>query len=441
QPSRHYRFYLPEEDQLELDRGFSESVLFAAQALARGFQIRGTEPRTLVLREPAAMLCAAWAAARHVLAARGCDLWRAWQPAAPHSPDIDALRRVLTDFDDAWVRFERDLCFAYFGLAHEPADLDDADVGRVAHEEEFSLLVVLLSETLMRCLSLRLLSTDLVEAMDPQVILSLPRLAILHAIAHGSIDGLCFVPSAAAPIFWWFREYTAQCVRIHAAVAAMPPSLYAVLMRMLVSDEADRVLAKAAPILADALPPPADSDTLVASPRLSIDRPPTARRMTMDDLESIIDSPRSARSMSIDCISSICASPPSGLGSPTSLCCKACAMPDSERLAARLYAVCCSELPLPRCCSLQLQPSPVLVHATLQVSSAPTISHNSSAASAAAKEEADRAARLAACHASMKQTYVDVCTVADSLHSGPFARPFRFALELVFSMNSADEAS
>ncbi|KAJ1888096.1 hypothetical protein LPJ66_008744, partial [Kickxella alabastrina] len=44
--SRHYRFYLPEDDQLELDRGFSESVLFAAQALARGYQIRGTELQT-----------------------------------------------------------------------------------------------------------------------------------------------------------------------------------------------------------------------------------------------------------------------------------------------------------------------------------------------------------------------------------------------------------
>ncbi|KAJ2796870.1 hypothetical protein H4S07_006095, partial [Coemansia furcata] len=154
--SRHYRFYLPEEDQAELDRGFSESVLFAAQALARGFQIRGTEPRTLALRDPAALLCAAWAALRHVLQGRGRHLWRHWCGEPPHSPAADpdadtrALRRVLADFDDAWVRFERDLCFAYFGLADASLDdaTSDADAGPgpgVAQEEEFALLVVLLS--------------------------------------------------------------------------------------------------------------------------------------------------------------------------------------------------------------------------------------------------------------------------------------------------------
>ncbi|KAJ2377239.1 hypothetical protein GGI05_006895, partial [Coemansia sp. RSA 2603] len=120
--SRQYRFYLPEDDQMELDRGFSESVLFAAQALARGFQIRGTERHTVALREPAQLLCCVWAAVRHVLCSRGGALRAGWAArratvmvaeAAGHE---QALRRVLEDFDDAWVRFERDLCFAYFGL-------------------------------------------------------------------------------------------------------------------------------------------------------------------------------------------------------------------------------------------------------------------------------------------------------------------------------------
>ncbi|KAJ2636785.1 hypothetical protein GGF44_003061, partial [Coemansia sp. RSA 1694] len=193
--SRHYRVYLPEEDQAELDRGFSESVLFAAQALARGFQIRGTEPRTPALRDPAALLCAAWAAVRHVL-------------HAPPSPpgDASALAGVLADFDGAWVRFERALCFAYFGLSVS----GDADVftevgdSLDGDDAEFALLAVLLSEALQRAVAQRLLARACVDAMAPRVMLALPRLAIAHAIRHAHpADALSFVD----PVFWWFRDY------------------------------------------------------------------------------------------------------------------------------------------------------------------------------------------------------------------------------------------
>ncbi|KAJ2357225.1 hypothetical protein H4S02_012584, partial [Coemansia sp. RSA 2611] len=299
--SRHYRFYLPEEDQAELDRGFSESVLFAAQALARGFQIRGTETRTLALRDPAALLCAAWAAVRHVLQGRGRELWKQWSAGSVTDADTHALRRVLADFDDAWVRFERDLCFAYFGLADANlASDDDTDTGPgLAQEEEFSLLVVLLSETLQRCLTLSLVSKDQVDDMDPQVILALPRLAILHAIAHAHpTDGLCFVQSDHAPIFWWFREFAHHCARISAALAEIPPPLYTVLLRMLVAEEADVILADAKPVLidiilaqqAETIPPPSPVTTAATATVAAAST--GARRMTMDDLESIIDSPR-----------------------------------------------------------------------------------------------------------------------------------------------------
>ncbi|KAJ2093085.1 hypothetical protein GGI09_005823, partial [Coemansia sp. S100] len=413
--SRHYRFYLPEEDQAELDRGFSESVLFAAQALARGFQIRGTEARTLALRAPAALLCAAWAAVRHVLQARGRDLWRAW---AAGDADALALRRVLADFDDAWVRFERDLCFAYFGLADVD---DDADAGPgLAHEEEFALLVVLLSEALQRAVGLRLVAQDQVDDMDPRLILALPRLAILHAIAHAHpADGLCFVQSDHAPVFWWFRDFAHHCARISRALAQTPPPLYAVLMRMLVAEEADVVLADAGPVLAAIIlgkqaEEPALADAVLA--KQPEEAPPpspvttaattvtAARRMTMDDLESIIDSPRSARSMSIDCISSICASDPPAYTTSAAELLVSPSIPSPR------------SLPL-RCCPQQQQQQQ----------------------QAAAAKEADLAAKLASSNAAMKQIYVDLCTVADSLHSGPFARPFRVALELVFRMNLADD--
>ncbi|KAJ2832273.1 hypothetical protein GGI24_001295 [Coemansia furcata] len=402
--SRHYRFYLPEEDQAELDRGFSESVLFAAQALARGFQIRGTEPRTLALRDPAALLCAAWAALRHVLQGRGRHLWRHWCGEPPHSPAADpdadtrALRRVLADFDDAWVRFERDLCFAYFGLADaslDDATTSDADAGPgvAQEEEEFALLVVLLSESLQRAVAQGLVTQEQVDDMDPLVIVALPRLAILHAIAHAHpADALCFVPADhAPPVFWWFRDFAAHTARISAALARTPPPLHPVLMRMLVAaDDADVALAQHTALAQHNAPPsPVSSTTATAA----------TRRMTMDDLESIIDSPRSARSMSIDCISSICASDLPAYNTPPSpLLPRSC--PHQQQLQQQLQQL------------QQLQH-----HHQLQ----------------AAKD----AAIIAESHHLMKQIYVDLCTVADSLHSGPFARPFRVALELVFRMNLA----
>ncbi|KAJ2738696.1 hypothetical protein GGI20_006234, partial [Coemansia sp. BCRC 34301] len=326
-------------------------VLFAAQALSRGFQIRGTERRTPALRDPAALLCASWAAVRHVLQTR-CS--------------TDALRRVLRDFDDAWIRFERDLCFAYFGL---PDDDENETPESVPHEDEFALLVVLLSETLQRGVTLSIVKSDAVATMDPQVMLALPRLAILHAIQHAHpADRLCFVQSPHFPVFWWFRDYAPQCARIAQALALTPPSLYTVLMRMLAAEEADLVLADAIAAHYELhTPPPSPASTSATQ----------ARRMTMDDLESIIiDSPRSARSMSIDCISSVIDCPPH-----------------------ILVKDCISSIDCPpniimkECISSLFDP------------------------------------------ASLKQIYVDICTVADSLHSGPFARPFSLALELVFRMN------
>ncbi|KAJ2752702.1 hypothetical protein H4S06_003880 [Coemansia sp. BCRC 34490] len=52
---------------------------------------------------------------------------------------------------------------------------------------------------------------------------------------------------------------------------------------------------------------------------------------------------------------------------------------------------------------------------------------------------ARRKAKIDSVKAELKRTFVDVCAVADSLHSGSFARPFRMALELVFRMNTADD--
>ncbi|PIA17626.1 hypothetical protein COEREDRAFT_80324 [Coemansia reversa NRRL 1564] len=538
--SRHYRFYLPEDDQTELDRGFSESVLFAAQALARGFQIRGTEQQTDALREPACMLCSVWAATRFVIYARGSSLWGRnvsfdedpdAHPSLPQC-DLGALRSVLEDFDEAWVRFERDLCFAYFGLSNaqiaglmDPADT--SDTCHITHEEGFSLLVMLLSETLERCLDQALVSEESVETMDPQLILALPRLAILHALA--SNDSLCLVESEGKTVFWWFSDYAGICRQVRDVVLDLPPQLYQLLQKMLAAEEADVVLAQFEDeVLLEAL-----QKAEVTTPQIPIkaraetvgDDMSSAKRTAIVDLDSIIDSPRSARSLSIDdCISSFCTpsrfSPyATCIGSTTgtsvtqsrtrtsSIGCLGC-KPSSTRIYAAAAATAaaasttCTDRPYnstvasttyPDCaCSsavasmlLDAPPLPLtmpsyalgtasedtavdtLSAAAFQIHNAKCpfaltpanlISPSMSLASVRstsivagntfrsqglpadiAKISKQQRAKLKTCRAQLRQAFVDVCTVADSLHSGPFARAFRVALEHVFRGNTAND--
>ncbi|KAJ1724966.1 hypothetical protein LPJ53_000820 [Coemansia erecta] len=466
--SRHYRFYLPEDDQVELDRGFSESVLFAAQALARGYQIRGTEMHTQALREPAWLLCSVWAAMRHVLSLRGRRLWLAWTAREDAVEEEGALRSVLEDFDEAWVRFERDLCFAYFGLGSgqavqqhwagvsgEPVEGD----GVGAQEDEFAVLVVLLSETLQRCLAAGLISGEQMETMDPLLILALPRLAILQAIARSGIEGLCFSEGGSGsnaqdqqPVFWWFSEYTEQCQRISEALEMWPEALLDIMQHVIIAEEADVALRNAEPRVSEMLrmdEPP--EQTLV-------DHAPARKPL---DLESmIIDSPRSARSLSFDCISSVCTPSSSYMdsiykGELGAARAHAKSMSEvtemDDGLAARIYAVCADlgvagTLLTPQ--GSVLSEAPGTVAGSLTPTSVesrlswprPLAHHGAAPKSRLAKKNAERQARVEACLAAAKQIYVDVCTVSDSLHSGPFARPFRVALELVFRMNTTEDA-
>ncbi|KAI8326077.1 hypothetical protein GQ54DRAFT_132792 [Martensiomyces pterosporus] len=465
QRSRHYRFYLPEDDQTELDRGFSESVLFAAQALARGFQIRGTELYTQSLREPAWLLCSAWAAVRYVIFARGSSLWCIWDHGlmhqAEHAPspssssvlspqdELGALRGVLADFDEAWVRFERDLCFAYFGLSNAQLagamDPNEAD-GQVAQEEEFSLLVVLLSETLQRSIAQDLVTEEQMEAMEPQLILALPRLAILHAIARGGVDGLRFVESEDAPVFWWFREYTQVCRKTSDAVSQWAAEQYEVLQKMLAAEEADVVWTTCENSLYVSLASARGVPMCLAGSTKRADVPTGAAQATVDAL-SVADIPRSIDIASIDLASSVCgvSSDYSGPGAAEHLSTQLSAVHDdhgSSTLSPLGSTQCLSvdkiagSTPHSPVQSPRTHPSPVMaVSAAVSSMSLSDTPRSVSRLAADANGPAVRNYELAVCKEATKQVYVDICTVADSLHSGPFARPFRVALELVFRMN------
>lgn len=122
---REYRRQLPPEDQRELENGFSENILFAAQALARGFRIRGIEQFTSELVEPAKQLCATMEALRYVFRSRAIECGA----GLPYND----LWSVIGDFDLAWTWFEQKICFCYFTVTYQgrPAKIDETDMYQV----------------------------------------------------------------------------------------------------------------------------------------------------------------------------------------------------------------------------------------------------------------------------------------------------------------------
>ncbi|KAJ3057230.1 Lateral signaling target protein 2 [Rhizophlyctis rosea] len=165
--ARDYRNGLPPEDQRELEGGFSENILFAAQALSRGFRIRGIETFTAELVEPAKELCATLEALRFVFRCRALVCT---------SPPHEDLYSVLRDFDIAWTQFEKKICYCYFTVAYS---------GRPTRADETDMFSVLMSETIIRATTItKLLTKDQFHTFDPQAIIAVPRLTIIAGLLH-----------------------------------------------------------------------------------------------------------------------------------------------------------------------------------------------------------------------------------------------------------------
>jgi hypothetical protein len=86
------------QDQMELNEGFSENILYACQVVQKGYRIRGIESHMEELREPAIVLFAAWQSLCTVFVNHAIIDSR---------PPYRNLEPVIKDFDRAWVTFER----------------------------------------------------------------------------------------------------------------------------------------------------------------------------------------------------------------------------------------------------------------------------------------------------------------------------------------------
>lgn len=180
--SRDYRSNLPLGDQRELDSGFSENVLFAAEALSKGFRIRAIEG-VPALRESARQLCATFDALRFVLRERAL--------MGQRSDHLVAMMEIFREFDVSWSEFEHSLCFCYFAIAAHVSYDGQSDLrfrpdtfNNAANGRDSDNLTVLLSETILHGLSCRYFSREDIEACEPYLMFAIPRLAIVVSIVH-----------------------------------------------------------------------------------------------------------------------------------------------------------------------------------------------------------------------------------------------------------------
>ncbi|KAI8618652.1 hypothetical protein BC830DRAFT_1107865 [Chytriomyces sp. MP71] len=182
---RNYIARLPPDDQRELTGAFSENIYFAAQALSKGYRIRGIEQYTSELIGPAKQLAASMDALRFVFRNRAVS-----NPMPPHHD----LFPVLKDFDASWTAFEQKICFFYFSATYS---------GLPSRIDETHLFQVLMSESIMRAVEASLVSQDQIESFDPSLILAIPRLSIFSAIYH--TPGFVNVTDSQNA-FRWFRS-------------------------------------------------------------------------------------------------------------------------------------------------------------------------------------------------------------------------------------------
>ncbi|KAI9296108.1 hypothetical protein K502DRAFT_323991 [Neoconidiobolus thromboides FSU 785] len=186
--SKAHRTNLPLEDQIELNQGFSENILFAAQAIVHGFHIRGIEHCSEELKVPALQLCAALEALRHVFRLRALE-----KPEPPYN----CLYPVLSDFDQAWATFERDICQSYFSAMQVQNELD--------RPENFELFSLILKENIKLSIKEEILDKELIEEFDPSVIFAIPRLSLLSCFLQR--DKPLLGIREGESVYPWFESY------------------------------------------------------------------------------------------------------------------------------------------------------------------------------------------------------------------------------------------
>ncbi|KAI8928553.1 hypothetical protein BC831DRAFT_447700 [Entophlyctis helioformis] len=199
--SRDYRNRLAPGDHAELGGTYSERILFTAQALSRGFQVRSIcELQAFHMLESANVLKSAYHTAIAAFYSRTC-----WSILPPY----DDLAPVLRDFELAWVNFEERATAALF----------EADYGGMPEiEDDTDLVFIQMKEATDHGVRGGVISIEQLQESDPSVLVGIPRLTIICALRHqrGSslFEGLC-------DDFRWFKRHAAIIKELRDSIQSM----------------------------------------------------------------------------------------------------------------------------------------------------------------------------------------------------------------------------
>ncbi|KAL1915732.1 uncharacterized protein VTP21DRAFT_6491 [Calcarisporiella thermophila] len=223
---REYLSMLPAIDQEELGQGYSESILFASQAIFRGFRIRGLEVYHQELSGPAQQLCTVFETLRLVFRKRMTK--KSLDPEI-----ISEIISALIDFDHAWSAFESRLCTSYISLLRQSITNGrqhtqaPAEYGILACSHQVRQLSRLLSEALSSALKKELFSSEDAQSLEPFVLLALPRLAILQCLVRRENNNE------------WFIDKDQEFIELAEAVQLLETHQICELERMLVYGAGD----------------------------------------------------------------------------------------------------------------------------------------------------------------------------------------------------------
>jgi hypothetical protein len=236
--SKSYRNMLPREDFEELERSFSENILFAAESISHGFTIRGIERFTPLLFEPSKTLCASLDALRYVFRMAALDDLNSPFTTTP------SIVSVLKDFDRAWTSFEELVCVAYHEVNDTTRDESASSSPRnnsarlrrrgTLKLEELDMATVILSEAVLHGLENGLVHLDDINELEPSLMIAIPRLAVLRIL---------FNPSDLIPIsdgrdgFRWFRGKAEEIKELSGDVCALDSESRALLEKSLATGD------------------------------------------------------------------------------------------------------------------------------------------------------------------------------------------------------------
>ncbi|KAI8919459.1 hypothetical protein DFJ77DRAFT_278782 [Powellomyces hirtus] len=390
--SRAYRRQLPPEDQRELEGGFSENILFAAQALSCGFRIRGIEEYTQELYEPARQLHVAIEALRLAFCRRalGCP-----------SPPYEDLFPVLRDFDRAWTAFEQKICFCYFSVTYS---------GRPGRSDDLDMFQVLMSETIIRAVRNSYITWAQVHAFDPLVMFAVPRLCIVAALHHMPD---CIDVTDGEHGFRWFRSKASLLRRLQSELNLIGGAKIILLEKLLVDSDnhadehADVDEGPAEMVVQESAEEEKEHHMMI---------PPAAEGKPVERTPSEIEPRESGETTELERAPSEIEPRESG---------------ETTELQPILYP---GRSPSPLRRTFPLDQALVMAQSqkydTLQLAQ---LSINGSGSAAARREFP-----LAPVRATLHELYVDICRVADDLQSGPQAREFVSILHKVFTMHQEE---